>query len=229
CLFRFHFRYAESSVRGRRDLAEALCCQCGVTVGRTGRVAGADIAHHADGRYAAGALGNTPATGRVDRAMGHDPRRRGACPPAGLPQHQGAALPQDAVLPGDPFLQSPDASPWPGDHAAGATGAGPGGDRPADADSRGVLRSAYALVGCPPVKRAEHPLPELDVTGIEGAGAAVQVIAPHAVKALVVARRDLRPVMPEVSVPGPQRAGIVGAETVHIFGDEMRLRCRGDL
>src|SRR5690606_3208157 len=101
-----------------------------------------------------------------------------------------------------------------------AGGPGPRRYRSAGADSR---CSAHAVIGHAPVRRAEHPLPELDITRIESAGATVQVIPPHPVETLIVAGGDLRPALLEIRIPGTQRAGVIGAEIVHILGHEMRF------
>ena len=63
-------------------------------------------------------------------------------------------------------------------------------------------------------------LPELAFARAEEAGAAHQVVLPHAVEALAVACLQLRPGALEPVPPGHQRAIVVGAEVVPVLDDE---------
>src|SRR5690606_10125614 len=66
----------------------------------------------------------------------------------------------------------------------------------------------------------QRPLPQLELPGAEGPGAAQQVVAPHAVEALPQLVGEARPGGFEIAVPGHQGPVVVGAEVVDVLHHE---------
>ena len=75
----------------------------------------------------------------------------------------------------------------------------------------------------------EHYLPELNVTGAEGAGAGVQIIAEHPFETFRIVIGNFRPAGEKTLIPGHQGGVIIGAEVMPVFHHKVLLAGIGDL